>query len=123
MGVIHHAVYPVWFEAARTEFIKQAGMTYTELEKAGVMLPLTELACKYILPVHYEDEVNIITETAKLSFSRITFRYKVMLDEKLMAEGTTTHAFVSTDSFRPVSIKKAMPELYEKLRESVVEER
>ena len=122
MGVIHHAVYPVWFEVSRTEYIKTAGMTYTELEKAGVMMPLSELSCKYYIPVHYEDEVTIITETVKLTFSRVTFRYRVMLNGSLMTEGSTTHAFVSTDTFRPVSLKKVMPELYEKLKESLVEE-
>ena len=122
MGVIHHSVYPVWFEAARTEYIKMAGMTYTQLERSGVMMPLTELSCKYIMPVHYEDEVTIITETLKLSFSRVTFRYKVLLNGSLMAEGSTTHAFVSTESFRPVSLKKVMPDLFEKLRSSCIAE-
>ena len=122
MGIIHHSVYPVWFEAARTDYIKYAGITYTQLEKQGIMLPLTELTCRYIMPVHYEDEVIIETETLKLSFSRITFRYRVLLDGRLMAEGTTTHGFVSSETFRPVSIKKIMPELYEKLKASVKNE-
>ncbi len=122
MGIIHHSVYPVWFEAARTEYIKTAGITYTQLEKMGVMLPLSELGCKYMMPVHYEDEVTIVTETVRLSVSRVTFRYRVVLEGKIMAEGTTTHAFVSTETFRPINLKKVMPELYEKLRESVVEE-
>ena len=52
MGIIHHSVYAVWFEAARTEFIKMTGISYTQLEKSGIMLPLSELCCKYILPVH-----------------------------------------------------------------------
>ena len=37
MGIIHHSVYPVWFEAARTEFIKMTGITYSELEKQGII--------------------------------------------------------------------------------------
>ncbi len=122
MGIIHHAVYPVWFEAARTEYIKVAGITYTQLEKSGIMLPLSELSCKYYIPVHYEDEVTIITETVKLTFSRVVFRYRVMLNGNLMAEGSTTHAFVSTESFRPVNLKKVMPDFYEQLKGSVTEE-
>ena len=37
MGIIHHSVYPIWFEAARTEFIKLSGITYTQLEQQGVI--------------------------------------------------------------------------------------
>ena len=121
MGIIHHSVYPVWFEAARTEYIKQSGMTYTQLEKQGIMLPLAELSCRYFRPVHYEDEVIIITDTLKVSAAKIVFGYRVMLDGVLMAQGSTTHGFVSSQSFRPVNLKKLMPDFYEKLRASVIE--
>ena len=43
MGIVHHSVYPVWYEVARTDFIKQVGMTYTQMEQIGIMLPLVEL--------------------------------------------------------------------------------
>ncbi len=122
MGIIHHSVYPVWYEAARTEYIKMAGITYTQLEQQGVMLPLTELTCRYLRPVHYEDEVVIETETIRLTYSRITFCYRVMLDGVLMAEGTTTHGFVSSKTFRPVNLKKLMPDFYARLQESAAKD-
>ena len=43
MGIIHHSVYPVWFEAARTNMIRSIGITYSQLEKDGIMLPLSEI--------------------------------------------------------------------------------
>ena len=33
MGIVHHSVYPIWYEAARTEAVKKIGMTYSSLEK------------------------------------------------------------------------------------------
>ena len=96
-------------------------MTYTQLEKQGIMLPLAELSCRYFRPVHYEDEVIIITDTLKVSAAKIVFGYRVMLDGVLMAQGSTTHGFVSSQSFRPVNLKKLMPDFYEKLRASVIE--
>lgn len=115
MGIIHHSVYPVWFEAARTEFIKMTGISYSELEKQGVMLPLTDLQCKYIIPVHYEDKVIIETTISKMSFARIEFLYRVLLDGKLMAKGSTVHGFVNSETFHPLNLKKVKPELYERL--------
>ena len=35
MGVTHHAVYPVWFEVARTDYIKNAAVSYAEMERRG----------------------------------------------------------------------------------------
>lgn len=122
MGIIHHSVYPVWYEAARTEFIKMAGMTYTELEKGGIMLPLSELNCKYFRPVKYEDVVTVQTRLSKLSFAKIEFSYRVMLDGQIMASGSSLHGFVDAKTFRPVSLKKVRPELYEKLQEMTLSE-
>ncbi len=115
MGIIHHSVYPIWFEAARTEFIKSAGITYSQLEKDGIMLPLSELGCRYIAPVHYEDEVIVETRVTKISFAKITFGYRVLLGGNVMSEGFTTHGFVSSRTFRPVSLKKVFPAFYETL--------
>ncbi len=115
MGVIHHSVYAVWFEVGRTNFIKMMGVTYSQLEKDGIMLPLSELQCTYYRPVNYEDEVVIETAVQKITFSRIVFHYRVLLDGELMAEGFTTHAFVDSKTFRPMNGKKFHPELFAKL--------
>ena len=119
MGVIHHSVYPIWFEAARTEFIKLAGITYTQLEQQGVMLPVAALTCQYYRPVHYEDEVTIVTEIEKVTYAKIIFHYQVLLSGQLMAEGTTTQGFVSRETFRPINLKKQMPDFYAALQSSV----
>lgn len=117
MGIIHHSVYPVWFEVGRTNFIKMLGVTYSQLEHDGVMLPLCDLSCKYIQPVHYEDEVIIETGVSKVSFAKIEFSYRVLMKDskKLMASGSTTHGFVNSETFRPINIKKVNPDMYTKL--------
>lgn len=119
MGIIHHSVYPVWFEVGRTDFIKMLGIGYGQLEKDGVMLPLSELSCKYIRPLHYEDEVIIQTSVQKVTFSRIQFSYKVFLDGVLMAEGSTTHGFVDSKTLRPLNMKKFDQQLFEKLLNTI----
>ena len=119
MGIIHHSVYPVWFEVGRTDLIKILGIGYGQLEKDGVMLPLADLYCKYIKPLHYEDEVIIQTSIQKVTFSRIQFSYKVLLDGVLMAEGSTTHGFVDSKTLRPLNMKKFNQQLFEKLLNSI----
>ena len=119
MGIIHHSVYPVWFEVGRTDLIKILGIGYGQLEKNGVMLPLSELSCKYIKPLRYEDEVVIQTSIQKVTFSRIQFSYKVLLDGAVMAEGSTTHGFVDSKTLRPLNMKKFNQQLFEKLLDSI----
>ena len=122
MGIIHHSVYAVWYEAARTEMIKMTGITYSELEKSGIMTPLSELNCKYLRPVKYEDVVTIETRVSKLTFSRIEFSYRVLLNGEIMATGSSLHGFVDSSTFRPVNLKKQRPELFERLSNMVLTE-
>ncbi len=116
MGIVHHSRYYPWFEVARTDFIKQAGTTYSEMEKDGVMLPLTETGAKYHYGLKYEDEVVITCRLVKLTVARCEFNYEVykLPERNLMAEGRTQHGFVNRD-FVPVNLKKYRPELWEKL--------
>ncbi len=116
MGIVHHSRYYPWFEVARTEFIKKSGMSYTEMENMGVLLPLTETGAKYYLGLKYEDEVLIKCRMVKLSVARCEFKYEVykLPEMQLMTEGRTAHGFVNRD-FAPINLKKQHPDIWEKL--------
>ncbi|HHW23603.1 MAG TPA: acyl-CoA thioesterase [Clostridiaceae bacterium] len=116
MGIVHHSVYPVWFECGRTDFIKYYGISYDELERLGLMLPLTYLTCKYFAPVRYGETVLVKTYLQKATKARLIIGYKVYAGERnvLCAEGTTEHAWTSTD-LKPVNIAKYKPDIYQKL--------
>lgn len=121
MGIVHHSVYPIWYEVARTNFIKQYGITYSNLEKSGLMMPLTNLTCNYKLPAHYEDELLVKAKVLKISCAKMLFGYDVYLEKenKLLSSGTTEHGFVNSKTFKPINIKKFDKELYEKLSDSI----
>lgn len=111
MGIIHHSVYPVWFEVARTDFIKQVGMTYSDMEKMGIMLPLAELNCRYFRPVEYEDEVSIEVGIGRLTPARIEFIYEVFVNGELCCRGMTLHGWTGKN-LRPLNLKKHFPDVY-----------
>ncbi len=118
MGIVHHANYAVWFEAGRTDFIRQAGYSYSDIERQGVWLPLYELRCRFLSPARYEDEVVVTTRLKSFSRVRLIFAYEVYrpADGKLLATGETHHAWTTPD-LKPVNLQKAMPELYQLLRQ------
>ncbi len=124
MGIVHHSRYYPWFEMARTDFIKKSGITYTEMEKMGVLLPLTETGAKYIYGLKYEDEVMVTCKLTKLSVARCEFGYEVykLPEMKLMSTGRTAHGFVNRE-FVPINLKKQYPKLWEKLSELLTEEK
>lgn len=120
MGVVHHAVYPVWFEIARTDYIKSIGVSYAEMEKGGVMLPVTSISVKYHLPARYDDELEVGARITRLTPARVEFAYTAVRKStgELLTEGTSCHAFVSAETFKPLNFKIAMPEFYERVAKS-----
>lgn len=114
MGVVHHSMYPIWFEIARTDYIKAAGMSYSEMEKRGVMLPVTGISCRYKLPARYDDTLCITARITRFSPARIEFEYEVRRQggDTILATGTSAHGFVDSKTFKPLNFKKAMPDFY-----------
>jgi len=113
MGIVHHSNYYAWFEVGRTEYITEIGMTYKEMEENNIMLPVVESSCKYIEGAKYEDILVIQTFMAELSGAKVIFNYNVVRerDGKILAKGSTTHAFVN-EKFRVVNLKKANAEMW-----------
>lgn len=110
----------MWFEAGRTDFFKRLGMRYSKIEEEGVLLPLTDLKCRFISPASYEDGIIIKTKPVKLSCVRLTFEYEVMKKNGmiLFVSGETSHAW--TDKrLKPCNIEKRIPELYVLLKEAI----
>lgn len=107
MGIVHHSNYAIWFEAARTEYIKSLGISYTEIEEHGLMLPLKALHCEFIKPAKYEDRVKILTRIKEYNGIRLSFSYNVLNEEdgSLLAKGETEHVWTDK-SLRPCNLKK-----------------
>jgi acyl-CoA thioester hydrolase len=94
MGVVYYANYLVWFEVGRTEWLRDAGWSYREMETGGVALPVIEAHCEYRQPARYDDEIEILTRATLLTPVRIRFDYDAVrrADGLRVAAGYTVHA-------------------------------
>lgn len=120
MGIIHHSVYAIWYEQARTDFFNQIGMKYNEIEQMGIMTPLVELNCKYKRPAYYNQEVEIRTKIIDLTPVKFTLEYNIFdSEENLINIGRTTLAWADAKTFRIINLKKINPEMYEKIEQLV----
>ena len=94
MGVVYYANYFVWFEVARTEWLRGTGWSYREMESEGTSLPVIEAHCDYRRPARYDDELEIRTEGRLTSPVRMEFHYEVFVKghDAMVASGRTAHA-------------------------------
>ncbi len=114
MGVVYYANYLVWFEIGRTEWLRQAGFTYRELEESGFVLPVIEARCEYRQPARYDDEIEIRTSGTLLSKVRVQFDYEIVRQNAaaVAAVGRTVHASVDPEG-RPTRLPARVTELFE----------
>jgi len=98
-GVIHHSVYPVWFEMGRTELLRANGVAYRDLEAAGVFFVVAELRIKYRRPVFYDDQIELETTCSNVTPAKVEHTYKLIRPETglLLAEGSSVLACVDPD--------------------------
>jgi acyl-CoA thioester hydrolase len=93
MGVVYYANYLVWFEVGRTEWLRESGWSYREMEQDGIALPVIEAHCDYRTPARYDDDIEIRTRAALVTPVRIRFDYEAMRDgDVCVASGYTVHA-------------------------------
>jgi acyl-CoA thioester hydrolase len=120
MGIAHHAVYPIWYEVARTDFVKLVGMSYTDMENAGVMMPLIDLKCKYSGAAHYEDKLTVHVKISVLTPVRIEFEYTIYKngEQKPINTGSTMHAWVNKN-MRPINLKKYNSGIYSAIEKAL----
>ena len=115
LGIVYYANYLVWFEAARSDFLRNIGLPYSKIEKMGIFLPVVEAYCKYKAPAYYEDEIIIETSLVFIKNASMKIGYKVIRekDKKLLAEGYTIHSAINNNGkiIRiPLNIKSILQE-------------
>jgi acyl-CoA thioester hydrolase len=98
-GLVHHSVYPIWFELGRTELLRVNSVAYKDLEAAGYFFVVAELHIKYRRPAHYDEQLLLETTCGRVTAGRVEHNYKLTRKEDglLLAEGTTVLACVSRD--------------------------
>ncbi len=109
MGIVHHSAYLAWMEVARTDFLRQRGLPYKELEERGVRMPVLRVEVQYVQPALYDDEILVKARLAQAGGVRFSFEYDVVRvrDGRLLCRGRTDHA--STDlSGRPKRMPKVL---------------
>ena len=119
MGVAYHSRYLEWFEAARTEMLREMGLPYKQLEDRGFLLPVIEVSCAYRAPARYDETVEIRTELRAANRIKIELTYEVRNAESaaVLAAGRTLHCFTNPQG-RPVRADPSVIELMKTRAES-----
>ena len=102
MGVVYHANYIVYYEAARNEMFRSIGLPYTELEAMNIVMPIVEVESKYKAPAYYDDLLTVRATIKELPEVRAIVEYEIFNEAgTLINTGKTVLGYVNTERMRP----------------------
>ena len=120
MGYIYYGHYLTYFEVARTEAIKEIGLSYKDLEeKHGIMLPVLEAHLEYKQPATYDELLILTTKVDDNPSVKIRFDTQIHNENgKLLVEGYVVLVFINKESRQPCRPPKVFIDTFECYKKS-----
>ncbi|MDX1277763.1 thioesterase family protein [Oceanihabitans sediminis] len=115
MGVVHHGNYALYLEMGRTEWLRSSGISYSQMEKDGVMLPVISMSLNFKKSAHYDEVIRVKTKLTKTPSVKIEFDYEITNQAgELLVEANTVLAFINMQTKRPMRCPDYILEKLEK---------
>lgn len=115
MQIVHHSNYIKWFEEARNYLLEVIGFSYQEMEDAGIVIPVLSVQADYKSMVRFGETVEIEAKVTTFTGVKLIVSYEVrdVETKEVRTIGETTHAFLDSDTYRPISLKRKHKDLYQ----------
>ena len=102
MGVVYHGNYAQYFEIGRTEWLRNLGITYKQMEEEGIKLPVISLLVNFKKSACYDDIIKVKTTLKKIPTASIEFDYEIVNEMgEILTTGNTVLAFIDINRNRP----------------------
>jgi len=114
MGVVYHTHYLDYFEAGRTEALRDLGVRYRDLEDSGIIMPVVEVNVRYHGPARYDEVVVVEVSFEEPPSVRVPIDYTVHREgeTETLAEGHTTLCFMDAERRRPTRPPKQVRDTF-----------
>lgn len=119
MGIVHHAVYPIWYEIARMDFFAAVGYPYEAMNQEGINPPMVNLNLQYASPVRYPGQVTVRTTCTLCQGKKLELRYAVYQEGSPSPVATATSFHIWTGPDMKSLDMSTKPEIYQKLTAAV----
>lgn len=117
MGIVHHAVYPIWYETARMDFFSHMGFSFSDMHARGINPPLVSLNLQYKAPVRYPGTVIVRTRMKSYAPKKLELSYEVWPEgaEAPAASATSFHIWTGPD-MKSLDLERNLPEVYARIQ-------
>lgn len=79
MGIVHHSSYLIYAEELRMQYMRDLGLSYTQLEDMGLGFAVSNLQYRYLNPALFGQQLTVKGWVTEFKSRRVSFAY-VMLN-------------------------------------------
>ena len=113
MGIVHHSNYIRYFECGRMAMLEEVGLPMHKIEEAGVMMPITEVECRYRVPAKLGDKLRVVTMINEMPRARLTVHTEIYnQNDQLLSTGSVTMGFIDAVTRRPVRCPQMLVDIF-----------
>lgn len=115
---IHYSALFRHFEIAETEFLRSLGVGYAYWFERGFSLPRVHVEADYLVPLRFEDEIDVEVRIERIGDSSITFGFRVIeiAGGKEAARGRIVGVCIDVNSGKSTPIPPAIREALEQVQ-------
>ena len=113
MGIVHHSNYIRYFECGRMAMLEEVGLPMHKIEDAGVMMPITEVECRYRVPAKLGDKLRVVTMINEMPRARLTVHTEIYnQNDQLLSTGSVTMGFIDAVTRRPIRCPQMLVDIF-----------
>ncbi|MET4128581.1 tol-pal system-associated acyl-CoA thioesterase [Roseovarius sp. MBR-6] len=89
-GIVYHANFLKYIERARSAWVRDLGMDQNAMRAGGTVFVVRRVEADYMAPAHFDDALEVVTETASVSAARLVMEQVVMRGTTALFRGMVT---------------------------------
>ncbi len=101
-GIVFYANYLKFFERARTEWLRAAGVEQHQLRKdTGIMFVVASTSLRYLAPARLDDLLTITVDPEPAGRASLVVRQRALRGDTLLADGEIRIGCVRAEDLKP----------------------
>lgn len=117
MGIVHHAVYPIWYEMARMDFFDKLGFSFSDMNRLGINPAMVDLHLQFKSTATYPGTLYILTRMGTFAPKKLELLYETFCEDgdAPINTASTFHIWTGPDN-KSCNIEEAIPHIYDKIK-------
>lgn len=109
-GIVFYANYLKFFERARTDFLRAAGITQSVTMQDNLIFVVRRAAIDYLQPARLDDELQVSCAIKRMTPTRVEFMQEAvrLVDQTPLVRAEVEVVSVRLDTLKPMAMSPAL---------------